>query len=56
MEAFITSERDMVVTILANTRSWYAEFLFEKQLSSKASEEGTVRGVIDEVCSMHGGF
>ena len=50
MEAYITSERDMVVTFLANTRSCYAEFLFEKQLSSKTSEEGTVLGVIDEVC------
>ena len=49
MEAYITSERDMVVTFLANLRSWYAEFLFDKLSSVKASEEGTVLGVIDEV-------
>ena len=49
MEAYITSERDMVVTFLSNLRSWYSEFLFEKQHSAKVSEDGTLLGVIDEV-------
>ena len=54
MEAYITSERDIVVTFLGNLRSWYSEFLFERQLNVKASEDGTLLGVIDEVTILYG--
>ena len=48
METHITTERDLLVTFLTNMRSWYATGLFDKY-RSKASEDGTVLGIIDEV-------
>ena len=48
METHINTERDLLVTFLTNIRSWYAAGLFDRN-RSKASEDGTVLGIIDEV-------
>ena len=52
METHITTERDLLVTFLTNVRSWYATGLCDKN-RSKASEDGTVLGIIDEVSYMY---
>ena len=51
LETYIKNDRELVAHVLINLRSFYTQFLnsSDPQEICKASENGTILGVIDEV-------